>query len=978
MTPDRMEKVAVILERALALDVGRRIQFLDEACAGDAELRREVESLLASHQQAGSDFLNSPAVGAVESPTRAAVRQGRRIGAYDILEQIGHGGMGEVFSAVRADGQYEKKVAIKLVRSGYDTESILERFRNERQILASLDHPNIARLLDGGTTDDGIPYLVMELVDGTPVDDYCDARKLNITSRLQLFRQICGAVQYAHQHLVIHRDIKPSNILVTPEGSPKLLDFGIAKLLDASGGTEATVLRPMSPEYASPEQIRGEPITTATDVYSLGVVLYRLLTGRSPYRVDSRTPAKLAGAITGSEPERPSTSVQRIESILRDGELRELTSENVSGTREASPLRLQQRLRGDLDFILLKALRKEPARRYASVDQFAEDLRHHLEGLPVTARKGTWSYRTGKFVQRHKAGVAAATLVLVTLVAGVVVTLREARIAEANRRRAEARFNDVRKLANSLMFEVHDSIENIPGATQARKLVLQRSLEYLDSLAKESGNDPDLLRELATAYRRIGMIQGNPKDPNLGDTKGALASFQKSLELRESLARLNPKSSKDQVQLAIAYLDFSDLQSNAAGNVVAGFQYCKKGLAILDREAPANPNDVLILTQSTRGYANLGMMEVGEGAAGRIGTASGAIADLQKALVIDEQIIRLSPSDLSFKGHQALINGLLGEAMLNLGDRPQALTYYRGAIEIMNDLNAKQNNVRFASNAAILEGKVGNALLMDGKIAEAIPYFTRAQQTAVRLASLDTGNEFLKQTKINSTAELGLAYVEGGRVSEGIQHIHDALTENQSDLTQTPQARIVRGIYHTWMGQALGRQGKIREASQEYLAGKDLLAAVRAGGSDDVQTQISFCSATDHLAGSFLKLGELEKAKGEYEQSLALLEPLSRSNPDDQEVLYALAETYTGEGMISTKLAETNHAHEEQSADWKAAHDWFQKSLTTWSRVSHPARISPSGVEATPPDEVSRRLAQCDAQLASLKTSSPSNSPPPR
>src|ERR1700722_2643177 len=315
MTPERMEQIGEVLEKALALEITMREKYLDVACVNDLELRREVESLLDSHERAGSSFLNSPVDRVVDSAARASSRPGRRIGAYDILEQIGRGGMGEVYSAVRADGQYEKKVAIKLVRSGYDTESILERFRNERQILARLDHQNIAQLLDGGTTDDGIPYLVMELVDGVPIDDYCDARKLNISSRLRLFRQVCGAVQFAHQHLVIHRDIKPSNILVTEDGSPKLLDFGIAKIFDAAGSLEATLLRPMTPEYASPEQIRGDAITTATDVYSLGVVLYQLLTGRSPYPGHTHTPHKLAQAVCESEPIRPSSIVVRKESL---------------------------------------------------------------------------------------------------------------------------------------------------------------------------------------------------------------------------------------------------------------------------------------------------------------------------------------------------------------------------------------------------------------------------------------------------------------------------------------------------------------------------------------------------------------------------------------------------------------------------------------------------------------------------------------
>jgi serine/threonine protein kinase len=310
MNPERWQQVRDLLDKAISLSDADRTAFLNSACSGDSELRVEVESLLNSHRQAGSVFLETPAAdlkAAVMSPRSSRV--GSRVGVYRLLELIGLGGMGEVYRASRADGQYDKEVAIKFVRVGFDSGSVLERFRHERQVLASLDHPNIARLLDGGTTEEGIPYLVMELIEGTPIDEYCDTHKLTVSERLSLFMQVCSAVQYAHQRLVIHRDIKPGNILVTEEGIPKLLDFGIAKILDPASTSESTLANPMTPEYASPEQIRGEPITTATDVYSLGVVLYRLLTGRSPYPRDIHIPHELARAICEFQPERPSTIV---------------------------------------------------------------------------------------------------------------------------------------------------------------------------------------------------------------------------------------------------------------------------------------------------------------------------------------------------------------------------------------------------------------------------------------------------------------------------------------------------------------------------------------------------------------------------------------------------------------------------------------------------------------------------------------------
>ena len=314
MNPERWRQVRELLDRVLAVEDFERAALLDAACLSDPELRKEVESLLLSHRQAGSIFLKKPAFDLKASEADWANqggRVGRRVGVYRLLEQIGQGGMGEVYRAERADGQYDKQVAIKFVRTGLDSAAVVDRFRNERQVLASLDHPNIARLLDGGTTDEGIPYLVMELIEGIPLDQYCRNHGLSIPERLRLFQQVASAVQYAHQHLVIHRDIKPGNILVTKQGVPKLLDFGIAKILDPAAVSQQTAANPMTPEYASPEQIRGEPITTATDVYSLGVVLYQLLTGRSPYPKQTHAAHEFARAICEFQPERPSSVVLR-------------------------------------------------------------------------------------------------------------------------------------------------------------------------------------------------------------------------------------------------------------------------------------------------------------------------------------------------------------------------------------------------------------------------------------------------------------------------------------------------------------------------------------------------------------------------------------------------------------------------------------------------------------------------------------------
>src|SRR5262245_39088324 len=388
MIQDRdWQRVDDLLQSALDREPSQRASFLDEACAGDHALRQQVEALLAADDQA-SDFLEHPAVeGGTSLVTESASGslRGRRIGAYRIVRELGRGGMGAVYLAERADEQFRKQVAIKLVERGSGSDAILHRFRSERQILASLDHPNIATLLDAGTTDDGLPYFIMEYVEGQPSDAYCNTRGLSTRDRLHLFGLVCAAVQHAHEHHVVHRDLKPSNILVTEAGVPKLLDFGIAKLLapeHARATANATTggLRPMTPAYASPEQVRGEPVTLVSDVYALGVLLYELLTGRLPYRAERETPAEMARAICEQEPEKPSTAVGRRLGIstVDDEALSLRPPEQRRVTRDRDAAALGRALAGDLDNIVLMALRKEPSRRYGSVAQFAGDLWCHV------------------------------------------------------------------------------------------------------------------------------------------------------------------------------------------------------------------------------------------------------------------------------------------------------------------------------------------------------------------------------------------------------------------------------------------------------------------------------------------------------------------------------------------------------------------------------------------------------------------------
>jgi serine/threonine protein kinase len=676
MTPERWQQVKELLGPALELDPAKRTDYLDKACGSDASLREELERLLAAEKKAGGDFLNDPLIPDAlnrELSQPADVWIGRRVGPYQIVEEIGVGGMGEVYRAVRADDQYHKQVAIKLVRSGQDSSFVLGRFKNERQILAGLDHPNIARLLDGGTTEEGVPYFVMELIEGQVIDQYCDARKLATAERLKLFLQVCSAVQYAHQRLIIHRDIKPGNILVTSEGVPKLLDFGIAKILDAdslAAGFEPTVtmFRMLTPEYASPEQIRGEPITTSSDVYALGVVLYELLTGHSPYRLSTRKPHEMARAICESDPERPSTVVGRTGTSRTRNAARGIPPATRSAARDDAPEKLRKHLSGDLDTIVLMALRKEPQRRYASVEQFAEDIRRHLADLPVIARKDTLGYRTSKFITRHKVGVAAAALVSIALLAALGVTLREARIAQR-------RFNDVRGLANSLIFEIHDSIQDLPGATAARKLIVERAQEYLDNLARESGSDPALLRELATAYEKLANVQGDAKDANLGDTAKARQNFHKAVDLRRAALALEPQNRDLRREVGSDYANVA-VTLNRQGDEKAANESMREAFLILEPLAVSNPADPKIQFALAKAYERkAGFLFAGN-------NQDDARTSYEKSLQIYERLAKADPKNDQYRAEVSFGHKHLGSLLAVQNHLEEGLDHYRRALAI--------------------------------------------------------------------------------------------------------------------------------------------------------------------------------------------------------------------------------------------------------------------------------------------------------
>lgn len=687
MNAERWTHIKAIFHDATEVADRERATYIRSRCGGDEALALEIEALLSAHDQASSFIEGLPDNTITSAPDNLAPDKmiGRPVGAYELVRELGRGGMGAVYLASRADDQFRKLVAVKLINAAFDNESITRRFRNERQILASLDHPNIARLLDGGSTEQGSPYFVMEYIEGKPIRDYCDAHRLNTNKRLILFRDVCSAVNYSHQNLIVHRDLKPSNILVTEDGTVKLLDFGIAKLIGASadfGETTTTTSRVMTPEYASPEQVRGETITTSSDIYSLGVLLYEILCGHRPYRISTNSPLEVIRAVCEQEPEKPSTAVGRTETTSASAGQTTCTPETVSRARDSQPERLRRQLEGDLDNIVLKAMRKEPQRRYSSVEQFSEDLRRYLEGLPVIARRDTFPYRAGKFIRRNKVGVSAAAIIVILLALGLTGIARQTVIANRQRARAERRFNEVRELAHSFMFTFHDAIKNLAGATGARQLVVNESLAYLNSLADESADDPSLQRELAEAYHKLAEIQGVPGGSNLGDKAGAAESFRKAIAIRESLVASRAGTDEDRAKLAETYTRLCSVIPTGP----EGLDYALKGRAILDALLAADPSNENLLTLAGISYGVLGQYSASSS------DLAGALASYRKMQTVYQTLTESVTAPSSSRHDLAYACKKVGAVLIATGDLGAAGENYARALEIERGLVASDPN----------------------------------------------------------------------------------------------------------------------------------------------------------------------------------------------------------------------------------------------------------------------------------------------
>ena len=788
MTPERWREIRTVFDRMSDLDPGDRERWLGRECAGDAELAEEVRSLLASSAVAG-EFLEVPAVEQIhrtdpepEAPPPA------RIGNWDIEREVGHGGMGAVYLGVRDESGFRLRAAVKLVRRGMDSDFILRRFRTEREILSGLDHPNIARLLDGGSTADGRPYFAMEYVEGRHLLEECAARGADARQRIALFLQVCDAVAYAHRHLVVHRDLKPSNILVTPDGSPKLLDFGLARLLqpDAGGGEHTeTGFRLLTPDYASPEQVRGERITTSTDIYSLGVVLYHLLAGRGPYRTTDRHSAEaIARAVCDQEPERPGAS-------------------------------------RDLDNIVLKALRKEPERRYESVGRLADDLKRYLEGRPVMARKDTLGYRAARFIGRHKAGTAAAAIGALALAGAMGAALYQARVARAERAAAEARFSDVRQLTDSFLFEFHDAIRDLPGSTPARELVVKRALQYLEKLSSIKGGDAGLQRELATAYERVASVQGGMYETHVGDTGGARQSLAHALAIRRELAASMPATRNDREALAQTELQLAQVEI-VAGEGDAAEARSRRAVSMYAALVAEEPSSRLMRARLARARRYLATSM-------RRTRRDEAVAILQESAAAFEALAAEDPATPGYTREVSITHQQLLEALAGTPARAEAEESYGKSVAILEALVAKEPaNVSYRRELAYTHVSMATFLDWNGEPGPALVTYRRAVPLLESLVEADPRNADARLLLAETYNSIGYARAISKDPDGAMTDLRRSLAMFQSIAAADPaNARAILGrarLYESFgtaraaVGDASEAQDWFRKSQAEYRA----------------------------------------------------------------------------------------------------------------------------------------------------------------
>ena len=852
MSPERWRKLEELYDAAAELPAEERERFLDEQCGADQDLRRELGAMFASAGAGLTGVVEHAAASVVEG---ADAWIGQRLGPYRIVRPIGQGGMGAVYEGVREDA-FQQRVAIKLVKYSFDSPSARRRFQRERQILARLGHPNIARLLDGGDYDGRVPYLVMEFVEGEPL--LKAALSLDVRGKLRLFQKILSAVSYAHGDLVVHRDIKPANILVSRTGEPKLLDFGIARLIDEEPGGDGprtmTMGSMMTPDYASPEQVKGEPAGVASDVYSLGAMLYELLSGARPHALESYSTAEVYRAVCETEPRPPSE-------------------------RTADP-RLKRELHGDIDALVLHALAKTPAARYTSADVFRREIDRYLDGRPLTVSRASRWKRAWKFVKRNRLAVGAAAAVAASLVGGITVSTLEARDAQR-------RFAQVREMANTFLFQFYDQVTPLPGSTAVRASIVDTARKYLDGLAAEAGNDKGLLLELASAYERLGSVQGRVGTASLGRVEDARRSYQHALELYGRLG-VNSRSPLDlrrrnaSVLWMLGRLEFGgshwepaetairramDLLGDGAPDPEArrlrasaesslGEIRLKQGRA---REALAliEAAQRVFLDLQASGHADPQVTEDIANTRTRIAQAKASLGDLDGSMREFEELLRNPPAcnKGAVLGRPCQVFAVRLTTTADaygavdrpiLGDLARAAALYERAIGISERLVEQDPNDRNARyQLALRNGKLGDVLsASDPK--RALALYERAMTTAQALAS----KEQIKDIRSSYLSAICRPLPHLGRFAEARKAFDTVIAEEGWADAHAPYADRLQELSARLLEPPiLVGEGRAAEARKVLLGIIRITEGLRAERPDDFTPVFFLCQEYRMLAG---------------------------------------------------------------------------------------------------------------------------------
>jgi tRNA A-37 threonylcarbamoyl transferase component Bud32/tetratricopeptide (TPR) repeat protein len=778
----------------------------------DERTRKEVEALVAFDPRS-SILLERDVSMVAEGALATLESKDIRCGPYRLGELLGRGGMGAVYAAERVDGEVTQRVAVKLLRPAADDSLLRQRFLEERQILATLSHPNIARLVDVGHREDSQPYLVMEYIEGKPID-VCTAG-FSIRQKIVLFLKVCAAVGYLHRNLVVHRDLKPPNILVTGEGEPKLLDFGIAKMLDLSTDSTVTGMRILTPDYASPEQVAGSQVTTATDIYSLGAVLYKMLTGVAPHQFENDSARAIAFAI--------------------------------SSGKIPPPSKLVPALRGDLEMILMKALRTEPQERYSTIEQFSEDLENFLQSRPIRARKGDAWYQTRKFLRRRWLPVAATALAVAGLTGGVLVANRQRAIAER-------RFVQVRQLSGKL-FDIDAIVRQTPGTTKARELIVSTSLEYLQRLATDAPSDPEIALEVANAYLRVARVQGVPVNSNLGHTEEADRSLQKAEALLVSVLAARPSDRTAILRSAQVAHDRMMLAGDRGAPDVA-MAFGRKSADFLQKYESLGSVPRADVESVAATYMNLGgryMVDNLYDDAIRFGTRAFNVA---------------SAAGLDSIGGAALMS--VAGAYRVKGDLDQALSTIRESARLLESPTGAKSRGRTMNliTALTLEGQIlgADVAINMGRFEEAVAPLERAFALADNNARQDVNDADSRRSAATTGVLLGAAlnHVDPRRALA----VYDRTLTLLSETPDNPRSRRweVRALAGSTY--PLRRLGNAAEARRRLDTAFTRLGQLKLYPAEQIETgreaYLSLCARADYEADR----GELQRALSMYEELL--------------------------------------------------------------------------------------------------------------